>query len=144
VTLLHWASYWGSLEVLQLLLQHDAKINARNKNGQTPLHKACFGLNDSFEDAYLDSIRFLLEHGADVNALDNNHWTPLRFTLQDGVFKAGPLLLENSRIRRAIQVALTRRGIHEAVVRTFEGKLRGLALNTPLFCMFLHLHSFGS
>jgi hypothetical protein len=61
------------------MLEHGANIHARNKKGQTPLHRA---LNDSFDgldmaDMFLDTMRYLLAHGADVDALDDVDVTPL-------------------------------------------------------------------
>ena len=45
-------------------------INARDKDGRTPLHWACRGV-------YIEIIRYLVEKGAEVNARDNNLVTPL-------------------------------------------------------------------
>ena len=57
--------------VLRLLLEHGADVNARRKNGFTPLHIASiFGI--------LEVVRLLLEHGADVKAEDNRSRTALR------------------------------------------------------------------
>ena len=59
----------GPLSV-RLLLEHGADVNARAKNGSTPLHIAStFGAPEV--------ARVLLEHGADVNARDADGRTPL-------------------------------------------------------------------
>ena len=47
--------------VLRLLLEHGADVNAQNRVGRTPLHRA--SLNGALEVA-----RLLLEHDADVEA----------------------------------------------------------------------------
>ena len=52
------------------LLNHKANVNAKDKNGQTPLHLIIARGN-------LKAIQALLDHGADVNATDNKGKTPL-------------------------------------------------------------------
>lgn len=42
-TLLHCASLDGQVEVVDLLLEFEANINAKNENGWTPLHRATLG-----------------------------------------------------------------------------------------------------
>ena len=70
-TPLHRASLTGICqnrkEVLTFLLEHGAKINARNSDGLTSLHVAA----DS------QTASFLIEHGADVNAKSADGRTPL-------------------------------------------------------------------
>jgi ankyrin repeat protein len=94
-TPLHSASWFGSVKVAQLLLEHGAKVNARNEEGCTPLLSSLIRLDDTFPDFYFDTIRLLLEHGADVEALDNDHSTPLHVASKYGSLKAAKLLLEH-------------------------------------------------
>jgi len=94
-TPLHLASYHGGFKVAQLLLDHGANINVRDKNGRTPLHGTLVNMTDGFYDYFFDGIRFLLEHGADVHALDNNHATPLHMVSRSGCIKAAQLLLKH-------------------------------------------------
>lgn len=63
---LHWAALKGHSEVVELLLQHGANLNARNSSGRPALQEACMG-----DD--LESVKVLLENGADVNARSYNH-----------------------------------------------------------------------
>jgi ankyrin repeat protein len=69
-TPLHAASYYGRIEVGQLLLDRGADINARQNKGMTPLHLA-------MRCRHVDFARMLLEHNAAVDARDDDHSTPL-------------------------------------------------------------------
>lgn len=63
--LIHSNSYSNTItkRVIQLFLSHGAEINAKNENGQTPLHEACL--------KHLDGIiTFLFHEGADINVED--------------------------------------------------------------------------
>ncbi|KAI9660703.1 MAG: hypothetical protein M1821_010055 [Bathelium mastoideum] len=69
---LHVATEKGYLEVLQILLDHGLSPDARDKEGMTPLSKAC--MLDSVSHS---AIRMMIEKGADVNAIaENTNWTP--------------------------------------------------------------------
>ena len=73
-TPLIWASggrYFKDGSVLRLLLERGADINARNRFGQTSLHRASYS-------GSLETVRLLLEHGADVGAEDNDGETVLQ------------------------------------------------------------------
>ena len=121
-TMLHVAMQWGSLEVVHLLLDYGANINARDENGQTPLRRAMDNIKDSMEDHFL-AMLLLLGHGADVDALDNDHSTPLNMASYFGSVKAARLLLEygasihsqNNEGQTPLEVALM--GGHEEVTR---------------------------
>jgi len=93
-TLLHIASYNGEVEVVQLLLECGANINARNKEGHTPLHRVLVKLEDGARTSFFDTIQLLLDHGADVDALDDAQSTPLHVASKYGSAKATRLLLE--------------------------------------------------
>jgi len=78
----------------QLLLEHGASVQVRNKSGQMPLHLA------SSHD-FLGIAALLLKFGADVDAHDNDATTPLLSVLQScrgndsKIPKTAQLLLEN-------------------------------------------------
>ncbi|XP_072479990.1 ankyrin repeat domain-containing protein 53 [Notamacropus eugenii] len=55
-----------SLQCIEYLLKKGAPINARNRNGMTPLHLAS-------GEGMLDCIKVLVKAGADVHALDNQN-----------------------------------------------------------------------
>jgi ankyrin repeat protein len=74
--------------VLRLLLERGADINARKKDGQTPLHWA------SMQGA-LEVVRLLLEHGARVEAKDNKGKTALQVAADRGHDEVVELLREH-------------------------------------------------
>jgi ankyrin repeat protein len=65
-----WASYAGSVEVVELLLDKGANVKARGTVNRTSLHHAAMSGNN-------EVIKKLLEAGIDVNAKDNQGETPL-------------------------------------------------------------------
>lgn len=74
-TPLHLASFFGHREVVDLLLEHGAPIDARSKSERfardnTPLHAAAANLQTGVAE-------LLIERGADVNARDGSGFTPL-------------------------------------------------------------------
>ena len=129
-TLLHKASYDGNAIAAQLLLERGANVNARNEEGDTPLHRALVQLVDGCEAYFFDTIQVLLEHGADVDALDSNHSTPLHVASEFGCAKATRLLLEhganvhlkNNNGDTPSQVASA--GGHEEITRLLSGYLQ--------------------
>ena len=66
-TLLHAASYHGQVDLVHLLLEYNANVDARNNGNETPLHHA----------ARAEVARLLLDHGALVDAQSGSHKTPL-------------------------------------------------------------------
>jgi len=86
--LLHMAAYNPHLEITRMLLEHDwdtkAHINARNKNGQTPLHLVSQYNRSEYVSGHdrLRIVALLLEFGADMDAHDNDNMTPLHCTIE--------------------------------------------------------------
>ena len=83
-TPLHFASFLGQFEIALALLDHGADVNARNSDGQTPLHRVSLSpkLTRKLESGYQEVeayrlAQLILERGADVNAQDKDQATPL-------------------------------------------------------------------
>ena len=83
--LIHFASRQGRADVIRLLLQHNADLNATDKDNCTPLHWASEG--------HADVAQILLENGADINVV-SDHGTPLCVASDYGHLKVVQLLLE--------------------------------------------------
>lgn len=81
----HLAVYQNHREMLKLLLDHKADVNARTRQGETALHFAITrggsGHNSKSKEArdaeIRETVALLLAHGADINARDNQGDTPL-------------------------------------------------------------------
>jgi ankyrin repeat protein len=86
-TLLHKAAKNGHTEVVTLLLDRGADINAINCDGSTPLHKAA-------SNGHTEVVRLLLDKGADINAPSRDGSTPLHYAASDGHTEVVTLLLD--------------------------------------------------
>jgi len=83
-TLLHIAAWYGFAEIVELLVNASADVNAINHDGWTPLHYALrLPRNEALRIGLLEEktqiIEFLISNGANVNAQDKNGRTPLMF-----------------------------------------------------------------
>ncbi|MFA5192155.1 MAG: ankyrin repeat domain-containing protein, partial [Verrucomicrobiia bacterium] len=100
---LHTALSRNNNEMLKLLLDHHANINARDDDEQTPLHfavvysgtKSKSGGQEAGESDIKKAIAMLLAHGADVNARDRRGETPLHCAARRTKEEAVELLLAN-------------------------------------------------
>lgn len=79
---LHIAADQGKLEMAKLLVEKGADVNAKNRFGITPLHKAIDGNMNILEGADYEVAEFLISKGADVNAKDNNGQSVLDYVPQ--------------------------------------------------------------
>jgi len=69
-TPLHRAAFWGYTEVVELLINNEVDVNAKDRYGCTPLH-------DAAEYSHLEIAEMLINRAPDMNAVDNNGDTPL-------------------------------------------------------------------
>ena len=80
-TPLHVAASQAQTKAARMLLDRGAMVNARAKDGATPLHFACF---KGRKQGHVEVARMLLQNGADVNAKMDNGATPLSLATSRG------------------------------------------------------------
>ncbi|XP_064507066.1 ankyrin repeat and SOCS box protein 3 isoform X1 [Pseudopipra pipra] len=83
---LHQASFQGSTEIMEILLEKGASKNCRDDFGITPLFVAA-------QYGQLESLRLLVSHGADLNCQAKDRATPLLIAAQEGHLGCVELLL---------------------------------------------------
>jgi ankyrin repeat protein len=86
-TPLHKACSSGNSEIVKLIIQRCADVDARDFLGNTPLHVACSTRNEG-------AVKLLIEGGADVNKMMNNGETALHVASNLGTVGILRLLLE--------------------------------------------------
>ena len=84
---LHLAAVLGRHEVVRMLLERGADVNARNRWQETPLHDAAWQGHD-------EVVGVLLEKGADIHARDQWQETPLHDAAWQGHDEVVGVLLE--------------------------------------------------
>jgi len=82
------AATTGDVERVRHLLLKGANVNAKNKDGRTPLHRAA-------EEGHNELSEILITNGVDVNAQDNFGETPLHFAAVKDHKDIAELLLTN-------------------------------------------------
>jgi ankyrin repeat protein len=88
LTPLHEAARGGHVDILQLLLNHGASVNAVTNHGYTPFHHAA-------RVGHVDILQLLLNHGASVNAVDKYGETPLHHAARESHVKCVKVCLVN-------------------------------------------------
>ena len=77
--------YVGTAEIAKVLLQAGAKVNTRSENGETPLHIAAKKENATNDPAKVAKV--LLKAGANAKAKNKNGKTPFEVAKRGGRLK---------------------------------------------------------
>ncbi len=94
-TPLHSAALVGDTEMVQILVELNADINAEAVDMSTPLHFASIGFLNRDSLNRVKVARFLLEHGADANSRREGGFTPLHNALKYGLVEVARVLIEH-------------------------------------------------
>ncbi|KAF7927080.1 hypothetical protein BELL_0979g00010 [Botrytis elliptica] len=90
-TCLHFAAESGDTDITKLLLEKNADVNAKDKEGETPLHWAC-----KQQKTPPELVQLLLDYESNVNAEDNDRQTPIYEACLSGNVMVSRILLQNS------------------------------------------------
>src|SRR5712675_1367495 len=87
------AAFYGQIDVVRFLLNHNADVNSRDDHGWTALH--CVGHSRQGSRQLEKVTRLLLERGADLNARNHTGNTPLLKAVDSGNVTVARVLLEH-------------------------------------------------
>ena len=87
------ACHCGNLEAVNYLLSHtDIKIDAKDKNDDTPLHEACLHGYKKIVKQLLEKMK---EKGATIYLFNKSGLTPLHLACREGYLEVVELLLDH-------------------------------------------------
>lgn len=109
-TALHWAAYYGELDLAQRLLRAEADPDTRNDYGSTPLGEAA-------TKGDLNMIELLLAAGANVESANPEGQTALMAVARTGNVEAARLLLEHGADVNAVENWGGQTALHWAAAR---------------------------
>jgi ankyrin repeat protein len=75
--------------ICRTLIDHNANVNAQDKDGNTPLLLLCQ------MSGMTELIQFMIERGANVNARTEDFVRPIHMALQEGQYDVAKILVEN-------------------------------------------------
>uniref|UniRef100_A0A1B6CFN9 Uncharacterized protein n=1 Tax=Clastoptera arizonana TaxID=38151 RepID=A0A1B6CFN9_9HEMI len=82
-----WAAENGNLNVVKALIESDSSlVNITDKDGYTPLHRACY-------NNHVEVVEYLLKNGADHCARTIDNWQPLHSACKWNSAKSAAKLL---------------------------------------------------
>ena len=97
----HRAAEENRVDIARALIDRGTDVDARNDNGDTPLHWAT--MNNS-----LDVARLLIEHGAEIDARSSTPgFTPLHIAASNNYINLARLLIEHGAITDGIDLRWT-------------------------------------
>ena len=85
---LHYAAYVHELDISSALIATGDDVDARNKNGNTPLHWAVQSNN-------LEGAHLLVDSGAEIDAKNNIGWTHLDWASEKNSLEMASLLIKS-------------------------------------------------
>lgn len=85
--LMNACSFTGAANIVQLLLEHGADVDAEADNGDNVMHIAA-----SYSDEA--TIRLLVAHGCNVNCTTNANWAPIAYATASNNVSAFATLME--------------------------------------------------
>ena len=122
--LLHSASYQGTPEMVETLLNHGVKLNAKNHWSEVVLHVVSRCRQDSQGEVRV--AKLLLERGMDVNTRRKDHWTPLHLASYFGNVKIVRLLLDNGADLEAAEGKMGEKPIHQVSYGKYRSQEDGI------------------
>ncbi|TPP59183.1 Ankyrin-2 [Fasciola gigantica] len=112
-TALHIASLAGHIDIVKLLMEYGANVNAQSQNGFTPLYMAA-------QENHVEVVNHLLNNGANPALSTEDGFTPLAVALQQGHDRVVAILLEKDSKGKtrlpALHVAAKKNDVHSATL----------------------------